>query len=129
MNLTEGDAFHDPFFSRMEESITSLLLYYFESLFEPFPNEYAELETMQRNPQVFQFSLDVFQKAFMELPEDARAKQVFNRTSFVSLTPGWEVSDRRMFMHTLFGLRRRFHITESVEHSEPTMGNGKALLP
>lgn len=118
MKQTEDNSFPDPFFSMYEKSVVSLLIYYFESLFEPFNSEQTALETLQRNPAVFQFSLDVFQKSFMELPEESKAKQVFAQTSLASLTPGWEDSDRKIFMSALAGLRRRLNISKHVVGAE-----------
>lgn len=93
----------------------SLLIYYMEDLFSsPFPNDLMALDILQQNPRIFQLSLDVFQKAFFEMPEASRAIQVFERTQFVKLTPNWEEHERKMFMFTLRGLRRRFQITEEV---------------
>lgn len=112
MRLTEENALKDPFFGKMEESITSLLIYYLEELFGTFTDEYTALDTLQANPQIFTFSLDIFQKAFFEMPDISRAKQVFAKTSFATLTPNWEDSDRKIFMHSLFGLRHRFNITD-----------------
>lgn len=123
IKLTESKAFNDPFFSRNEESILSLLTYYFEDLFEPFADADSALNIFRNNARAFQFSLDVFQKAFNELPEASKAKQVFAKTPFVSLTPNWEDSDRKVFMHTLFGLRRRLEIPDLQEPALPDEGS------
>lgn len=115
MQMTEQHAVYDPFFSRMEKDVLSLLIYYMEDLFcSPFPNEVRAFDALYQNPRIFQYSLDVFQKAFSEMPETSRAKQVFKHTPFVKLTPNWESHDRRVFMHTFIGLRKRFQITDEA---------------
>ncbi|RRJ54844.1 hypothetical protein EHV15_35310 [Paenibacillus oralis] len=115
MQLTERHAIPNPFFSRQEESVLSLLLYYLEDLFaSTFPNDLVAFDVLLQNPRIFQFSLDVFQKAFSEMPETSRAKQVFERTPFMKLTPNWETQERTMFVHTLSGLRKRFQITDET---------------
>ncbi|WP_240416633.1 hypothetical protein [Paenibacillus periandrae] len=112
MKITDNNAILNPFFNRQEESLVSLLLYYLEGLFQIFPDEHIAYKVLRENPHIFQFSLDVFQQAFHELPENSLAKQVFKNTPFAQLTPNWEESDRKIFIHTLFGLRRRFQIRD-----------------
>jgi len=121
MKLTERHASNDPFFERHEASVISLLIYYLEELFSPFQDAKAAVEILQRNPNIFQYSLDVFQKAFSELPETSIVKQVFALTPFVQLTLNWENAERTIFMHTLAGLRRRFQVSE-----KSASGAGKA---
>ncbi|MGV2886209.1 hypothetical protein [Paenibacillus taichungensis] len=128
MQLTERHAIPDPFFGRMEESVLSLLVYYMEDIFAShFPNDLMAFDVLNQNPRIFQYSLDVFQKAFSEMPETSRAKQVFERTPFVKLTPDWESHERNVFMHTLMGLRKRFQITDEAIRED--IARAEALNP
>lgn len=119
MFLTD-EGIPDPFFSRHEETIISLLLYYLEDRFQPFKTEEAAYKTIVQNPDLFQTSLNIFQKAFAELPETSRAKQVFMKTPFVQSINGWEQQERMVFSHTMLHLRKRPGING---YKEPQIGD------
>lgn len=110
MILTEEWAIPDPFFSRKEEAVISLLLYYLEDKFHSFQNEDVAYQMIVENPDLLQTSLNVFKRAFSELPDTSNAKQVFMKTSYAQSMQGWEQQEQMVFLHTMLGLRKRFKI-------------------
>ncbi|NHN33210.1 hypothetical protein [Paenibacillus agricola] len=98
MEMTEQYASEDTFYSRNESLILSLLLFYLEDLLQSFGDAEQALELLHQNPDIFQYSLDLFKKAMNDQSVESESKIIFNKSPFADFTPGWEDQERVIFL-------------------------------